>query len=485
MSWNLQALIGPEAPDLRIEHITLDSRDVRAGSLFAALPGTVRDGRDFIPDAVRAGAVAVLALPGTRVSGAHLIPSDDPAHTLAMMAARAWPSQPECIVGVTGTNGKSSTVEFLRQIWAACGQGAAALGTLGVRLADGELPLGMTTPDALTLHRAIDEAARRGVTHLAMEASSHGLVQRRLDGVCLSATGFSNLTQDHFDYHGSFEAYFAAKARLFDTLAPAGSPAIINVDDSYGPAMIEVAEKAGLDVRRIGWSGDYVRLKELMPRATSQALHLEVEGESHMLELPLVGEFQAINAIMALALAVATGTDRHRAVGALQELTGVRGRLELAGSRFADGPDPASVFVDYAHTPDGLDNAIRALRPHTRARIVCVFGCGGDRDAGKRPKMGAVAERLADVVIITDDNPRSEEPAKIRAQIRAGAPGAIEAGDRRAAIHAALEMLQPGDVCLIAGKGHETGQIVGDQVLPFDDVEIARDWLHQKAQGHG
>jgi UDP-N-acetylmuramoyl-L-alanyl-D-glutamate--2,6-diaminopimelate ligase len=475
LTWSLRELWGEEAPDLTISHITLDSRSVVEGTLFAALPGTVRDGRDFIQDAVRRGARAILALPGTNAEGAALLAAEDPARALAWIAARAYPNQPPIIIGVTGTNGKSSTVDFLRQIWRRAGLDAASLGTLGVRRGEGPYdPLGMTTPDALVLHQALDTLARAGVTHLAMESSSHGLVQRRLDGVRLSATGFSNLTQDHFDYHGSFEAYFEAKARLFDTLAPRGTPALINVDGGYSAEMLAVASKAGLDVRTLGWSGEAVRLVELMPQATSQTLSVLLGPRSYEINLPLVGEFQVHNALMALGLAIATGVREAIAVEALGHLEGVRGRLELAGLRHEGDAYPASIFVDYAHTPDGLDNAIRALRPHTKGRLICAFGCGGDRDRSKRAKMGAVAARHADVVIVTDDNPRTEEPSSIRGEIMTGAPQAHEIGDRAEAIAHAIEILQPGDCCLIAGKGHETGQIVGDTVLPFDDVEEAR-----------
>ncbi|MGF1463667.1 MAG: UDP-N-acetylmuramoyl-L-alanyl-D-glutamate--2,6-diaminopimelate ligase [Maricaulaceae bacterium] len=465
----------PGVADIDITGLSLDSRMIRPGEVFAALPGARVDGAAFAQAAVNAGAVAVLAARGVAVADAPVINVDDPARVLAQMAARVYGPQPSTVIAVTGTNGKSSTVEFLRQIWAVAGRRAGALGTLGLTLDNAREPLAHTTPDAITLHKTLAHAAESGVDHLAMEASSHGLVQRRLDGVRLSAVGFTNITQDHLDYHPDFEAYFDAKARLFEALAPRGAPAVIMVDDARGRAMAERADKAGLNVIPIGWSGTVWKLDEIEPGAAGQRLRLTIDGQAETVALPLPGEFQALNALTAAALAHADGVAVETILEALRGLSGVCGRLEPVGAT----PHGARVYVDYAHTPDGLDKALRALRPHTAARLIVVFGCGGDRDADKRPKMGAAAAKLADAVIITDDNPRSEEPSAIRAAIRAGAPNAREIADRAAAIDTAVGELEPGDVLLIAGKGHETGQIIGDTVIAFSDQETARAALAQ------
>ncbi|MCG8442279.1 MAG: UDP-N-acetylmuramoyl-L-alanyl-D-glutamate--2,6-diaminopimelate ligase, partial [Caulobacterales bacterium] len=411
----LSALIAPDRPaaDVEITGLAADSRAVRPGYLFAALKGVAADGRDFIPEALKAGAAAVLAAPDAGPLPVAHIADANPRRRLAEIAARFYPGQPDTLVAVTGTNGKSSTVEFLRQIWAAAGRPAASLGTLGVRVGDDIADLGHTTPDPIAVHAALDRLAATGCDCAAMEASSHGLAQHRLDGVRLAAAGFSNLTQDHLDYHASFEDYFAAKARLFTELLPAGAPAVVNVDTQWGGRVAEAARAAGHDVRAIGWRGGPLKITEITPRAHSQTLDLRLEGEEIRLDLPLVGEFQALNALLAAGLALATGVDRPAVLGALTQLQGVPGRLQLAGAT----PQGAPVFIDYAHTPDGVDKLIRAVRPHTQGRVVIVLGCGGDRDPGKRPLMGAAAARLADAVIVTDDNPRSEDPAAIRAAV--------------------------------------------------------------------
>ncbi len=460
--------------------LTADSREVKPGFLFAALPGVNMDGRSFIPGAIEKGASAILAPMGTPDTGLPMVLSENPRHDLALMAARFFEGQPETIVAVTGTNGKSSTVEFLRQIWAFAGRKAACLGTLGVTTDDGLRPLHHTTPDPVSLHRAIQKLSQDGINALALEASSHGLVQNRLDGVAITHTGFTNLSQDHFDYHDGFENYFAAKARLFSELARAGSPAAIMVDGPWGRRMAELARDHGLAVMSVGWEGEDVRLQELHPLAKSQTLTLDIHGQLHGVELPLAGEFQALNAVLALALALQSGVPEKIALQALKSLHGVRGRMEAVGSTDAGAP----VFVDFAHTPDGLDKLLRALRPHTMGAIHLVFGCGGDRDPLKRPKMGKIAAQLADHVIVTDDNPRHEDAASIRAAVMATCDEATEIADREEAIITAIGALKAGDALVIAGKGHESGQIVGDECIPFDDAQVARTALGAAGGSH-
>lgn len=469
----LSELISPgEAggPDVEIAGLTLDSRAVKPGFLFAALPGLTVHGRDFIPQAIEAGAVAVLTEAGVTVDGALAIHDADPVRRFAEFAARFYPRQPDVIAAVTGTNGKSSTVEFLRQIWRRAGIDGASLGTLGVARGKGWIETGYTTPDAAAVHRALDQLATDGCTHLAMEASSHGLKQKRMDAVKVTLSGFTNLTQDHLDYHPDFADYFASKMKLFLKLAEDGSPAIINVDSDWGGEVAQKSAARGLDVIQVGWSGRDWRIRELTPKPASQIATLEIGGRTHKIELPLVGEFQVANAVGAAAMATRSGVDLDAALAGISELEGVPGRLELA----ARTPAGAPVLVDFAHTPDGLDKLIRAARPHTRGRIFIVFGCGGDRDPTKRRPMGEIAVKLADRVIVTDDNPRSEDPATIRAAVMQGAIGAMEIGDRAQAIRAALEAMTGDDTLLIAGKGHETGQKIGDVIHPFDDREEAR-----------
>ncbi|MDX2237417.1 MAG: UDP-N-acetylmuramoyl-L-alanyl-D-glutamate--2,6-diaminopimelate ligase [Hyphomonadaceae bacterium] len=470
--------------DVAIAGLTADSRAVRPGFVFAALQGVVHHGRDFIAAAKAAGAVAVLHAGDADAQGLIEIVAPDARRALALAAARFYPRQPETIVAVTGTNGKSSTVDFLRQIWAAQGVRAASLGTLGAigpaDLADGVIDLGHTTPDPVAIHATLQRLADAGVTHVAMEASSHGLEQRRLDGVRLRAGAFTNLTQDHLDYHGDMDAYRAAKLRLWRLIGGPG-PVVINADAVEAEAFEQEALRLGLDVVSCGWRASAYRnglkIAQIQPRPDSQTLTLMWNGAERDVDLPLIGEFQAINAVTAAALALALGGDFDGALDAMTTLKPVRGRIEHVGAT-AQG---AHVFVDYAHTPDGLDVLLRAARPHAPGRIVLAFGCGGDRDAGKRPKMGAVAHRLADVVIVTDDNPRSEDASVIRKHILAACPGALEIGDRGEAIRAGVAMLRPGDALLIAGKGHETGQIVGARVLPFSDQVAARAALAERA----
>ena len=470
---------------LALAGVTADSRAVRPGFLFAALPGARADGRAFIAEAVARGAAAVLAPQGTvwpaGVPPRPLIEDPEPRRRLARLAASLAGPQPAVIAAVTGTNGKTSTVEFLRQIWTAGGHPAASLGTLGVHTSlpanalprEGEAkPAGaaLTTPDPVALAETLAGLARAGIGHAAMEASSHGLAQFRLDGVRLAGAGFTNLTRDHLDYHGTEAAYRAAKLRLFDTLLPAGAPAVANAD--MDPATLEalraIARHRKLDLRTVGSGGTALRLIAAHPRADGQDLTVEAGGRRRAIPLPLPGGFQAENALLAAVLAEALG--ERDTLDRLPRLAGVRGRLELA-ARLANG---AAAYVDYAHTPDALARALAALRPHTKGRLVVVFGAGGDRDRGKRPLMGAAAAAGADLAIVTDDNPRSEDPAAIRASVLAGCPGAIEIGPRAEAIAAGLTALGPGDLLVVAGKGHESGQIVGATVLPFDDAATIR-----------
>lgn len=464
--------------DLQVSGLALDSRKVEGGFVFAALPGVKTDGRHFIPMAVEKGAIAVLAPAGTEAS-VPVIEAEDPAAVLAAMAARFYPDQPSTIAAVTGTNGKSSTVEFLRQIWTLTGQSAACLGTLGVTRSSGREGVGYTTPDAIALHQSLDVLAKEGVTHLAMEASSHGLKQRRMDGARVNAVAFTNLTQDHLDYHPDFEDYFASKMRLFTALSEPGSAAVVWMDSDWSVRVAETARDSGLEVIEAGWRGRDLTVTELLPHPDRQDISFTWQGQDHQVALPLIGEFQTSNALVAAALAISTGTEASKAFDALQHLTGVTGRLQKVGSTNAGAP----ILLDYAHTPDGLDKLLRAARPHTRGRIHLVFGAGGDRDPTKRSKMGGIAAKLADRITVTDDNPRSEDPAAIRAAILTGVPEAREIGDRETAIRTAICELCAGDILLIAGKGHETGQIVGEKVLPFDEAEIVQRILREVGDG--
>ncbi|MCL4153534.1 UNVERIFIED_CONTAM: hypothetical protein GTU68_060643 [Idotea baltica] len=452
--------------------MTADSRRVEPGFLFAALNGTVTDGRAFIPQAIKAGAAAILSEgEAGDVSIPHII-ADEPREALALAAKRFYARQPERMVAITGTNGKSSTVDFLRQIWEAAGMKAASMGTLGAFGPQGHIDVGHTTPDPVTIHQTLSALVDQGVTHCAMEASSHGLEQHRLDGVELGAVAFTNFTQDHLDYHDTMEAYLQAKLRLFRKLAPRGIPAIINADSPEREPFEAAAAEAGLEVMSVGWRGADLKIAELMPKATGQSLFLNWRGEERTVDLPLIGEFQALNALCAAALALALGASFEVVAEGLSKLQPVKGRLEFVGKTDAG----AGVFVDYAHTAAGLDVLIRAARPHTAGKLVVVFGCGGDRDASKRPMMAAVVDKHADHMIVTDDNPRSEDASAIRTEVMAGTTGRIpveEIGDRGDAIRKGIAMLEAGDTLLIAGKGHETGQIIGDTVVPFSDQDTA------------
>lgn len=474
------AVLPPDTGDVTVTGLAIDSRAVKQGDLFAALPGVKAHGWQFAEAAAAKGAAAILTETGKTGLKIPVIAVDDPALALAQAAARFYPRQPETIAAVTGTNGKSSTVDFLRQIWTRAGIDGASLGTLGVARGEGRVETGYTTPDAIALHQALDALTGQGVTHLAMEASSHGLKQRRMHAVKVTLTGFTNLTQDHLDYHPDFSDYFASKRLLFSRLAEKGSPSVINVDSEWGDKIAEAARAAGLDVITVGWRGRDWQIREITPRPASQQIVLSVGGRTHRVELPLVGEFQTANAVGAAALAASSGVDEKAAIAAINHLTGVPGRLEEATRTRSGSP----VLVDYAHTPDGLDKLLRAARPHTKGRIILVFGCGGDRDPTKRDRMGAIAVDLADEVIVTDDNPRSEDPADIRKSILRGARGATEIGDRAEAIRAGVAMLKPGDALVLAGKGHETGQKVGDVVHPFDDREEARRAISEHEGNH-
>jgi UDP-N-acetylmuramoyl-L-alanyl-D-glutamate--2,6-diaminopimelate ligase len=464
--------------DLDIAGLTADSRKVRPGYLFAALSGSAAHGRDFVDFARTAGAAAILSAGDLDADPdlPHVIAADARL-AFALAARRFYPRQPALMAAVTGTNGKSSTVDFLRQIWTSCGLRAASLGTLGAIGPGGVADLGHTTPDPVSIHQTLQALADDGVAHAAMEASSHGLDQRRLDGVALNIGAFTNLTQDHLDYHNTMDGYRAAKLRLWE-LVPVGGSAVVNVDAVEAPAFEAAARARGLELIGCGWraGADGLKITEIWPRADGQRLDLSWRGAHALVDLPLIGEFQALNAVTAAAMALAGGTDPQAVFAALAHLMPVKGRIEHVGAT----REGAHVFVDYAHTADGLDVLLRAARPHAPGRIVLVFGCGGDRDAGKRPKMGEVAARHADIVFVTDDNPRSEDPAAIRAQVLAGCPGAEEIGDRRTAIEHAVALLQAGDALLIAGKGHETGQIIQGVTHPFSDQEVARAALQSR-----
>jgi len=460
-----------------ITGIAIDSRDVKEGFLFAALPGTRVHGGEFITFALRMGASAILtdgvgaeiAAEELAGSSAAVVLAEDPREALAAAAALWFGAQPDTVVAVTGTNGKTSVTSFTRQIWQGLGHAAANVGTTGVE-GDFSAPLSHTTPDPITLHRLLAEMAAAGVTHAAMEASSHGLDQRRLDGVQLAAAGFTNFTQDHLDYHETFDAYFDAKAGLFERVLAADGTAVINFDDSRGIELADRADDAGHELLATG-RGEEADLRLLGQRfdGSGQDIRFSYRGEIYQSRLNLIGGFQAENILIAMGLVLASGTPMADIVPVLPKLETVRGRMELAATR----NNGAAVFVDYAHTPDALVTALKALRPHVMGRLIVVFGAGGDRDRGKRPLMGQAARDHADVVFVTDDNPRGEDPATIRAEILAACPEATEVGDRAEAILRGVDALGAGDVLLLAGKGHETGQIVGSDVYPFDDVEQA------------
>ena len=465
--------------DLDIVGITADSRTVQPGFLFAALPGTRQHGRGFVTEAIARGAIAILTdnsdaleLPLGQLAPIAIVIDPNPQRRLALLAARFHGSQPRTIVAVTGTNGKTSTVHFAREIWTAIGHPAASLGTLGLVTAAKHRPGALTTPDPVALHSDLTALANQGIEHLAIEASSHGLHQFRLDGLVIAAAAFTNLTRDHLDYHGDMAHYRAAKERLFGVLLAPGGSAVLNRDSAEFPRLQTLCRERGHPVMAYGVDPTAdLRLVGREPQGGGQSLNLEIFGRRHEVLLPLVGEFQVMNALAALGLLLATGVPVAPAIPALADLTGVPGRLQLVAEPESGG----TIVVDYAHTPDALATVLSALRPHATGRLVVLFGCGGDRDPGKRPLMGKVATRLADCVYVTDDNPRTERAAQIRRAILDAAPGAIEIGDRREAIATAVAELGPGDLLIIAGKGHETGQIVGTERYPFDDAVVARE----------
>jgi UDP-N-acetylmuramoyl-L-alanyl-D-glutamate--2,6-diaminopimelate ligase len=459
--------------------IASDSRKVQPGYLFAALAGSKADGATYVADALARGAVAVVAADDAALTvKAPTIRVKEPRAFLARTAARIAGAQPKTMVAVTGTAGKTSVASFTRQIWASVGLPAAMIGTTGVVSPSRNDYGSLTTPDPVELHRLLAELAAEGVTHASMEASSHGLDQHRLDGVTLQAGGFTNLGRDHLDYHADITDYLNAKLRLFTALLPKGAPAIIFSDDAYSDPVISAARDAGLDVRTVGRGGNFLTLKRVEHQRQRQLAEVHHAGKIYEIDLPLAGDFQLSNALVAAGLAISTGVAPDQAMAALERLEGASGRLELVGTTQEGAP----AYVDYAHKPKALENVLKAVRPFTTGRIVVVFGCGGDRDRGKRPIMGEIATRLADVVIVTDDNPRSEVPAEIRAEILAAAPGAAEIGDRAEAIRAAVGFLRKGDTLIVAGKGHENGQTIGDKTLPFSDHEQVRAALAAHAQ---
>jgi UDP-N-acetylmuramoyl-L-alanyl-D-glutamate--2,6-diaminopimelate ligase len=493
---NLTELIGPAATpapgspqldDRKIAGITADSRQVRPGFLFAALRGTQTDGRRFAAEAVAKGAVAIvtddaapLGLDAESRSKAIVIADPNPQRRLALLAARFYTRQPRMIAAVTGTNGKTSVVHFTREIWTALDHQAASLGTLGLMSAAGRRAGSLTTPDPVALHRDLANLAADGIEHVAIEASSHGLAQFRLDGVGIAAAAFTNLTRDHLDYHGDMDAYRAVKRRLFAELLPAGGAAVLNADSPEFGHLATVCRSRGHRLIAYGSApGAELRLLKRAPTHRGQQVRVSVFGHDHDIDLPLVGDFQVMNVLAALGLVIGTGTAPSDAVSALPRLCGVPGRMQFVGDTATGG----TVFVDYAHTPDALHTVLTALRPHTEGRLAVAFGAGGDRDRGKRPMMGRVATELADLIYVTDDNPRSESPAEIRRQILAAAPDAVDIGDRREAIASAIAELRRGDILVIAGKGHETRQIVGNTVLPFDDAIVACETIAAARRG--
>ena len=461
------ARFDPRFSGVELTGIASDSRRVRRGFLFVAVPGTKADGLAFLPQALANGAAAVMAERAAEVpTGVAMIVVPNVRRALALAAATFFPRQPGMIAAVTGTSGKTSVAAFTRQIWASLGLNAASMGTVGIVSDKTNIYGSLTTPDPIELHRMLDQLAGEGVTHLALEASSHGLDQHRLDGVRVAAGAFTNLSRDHLDYHPTIEAYLAAKMRLFTDLVAANGTAVIDVDDNYSAQVVDAARRRGLKIMTIGEKAEGIQLVSGSIDGFAQAVTLAHAGREYKIRLPLVGHFQVHNAAVAAGLCIAAGAEAARVFASISKLEGAKGRLELAGTR-----NGAPIFIDYAHKPDALQKALEALRPYTTGKLIVVFGAGGDRDKGKRPIMGRIAADNADRVIVTDDNPRSEQAAMIRAEILAEAKGATEIGDREEAIRSAIAGLNKGDVLLIAGKGHETGQIVGDRVLPFSDHE--------------
>ena len=467
---NLRELAGV-ASDSRVTGFALDHRKVAPGNIFGAFRGTRFNGEDFIAEAVKRGAVAVVARLEALVEGVPHLSADEPRRLFAELAARYYAPYPDTIVAVTGTNGKTSTVELTRQLWRMAGHRSASIGTLGVTTADDQVTTGLTTPDIVTFLSNMAGMKRMGISHVAYEASSHGLDQYRAEGVTVGAAAFTNFSRDHLDYHADMDAYFAAKMRLFDEVIEADGTAVVWTGDAKSAEVIEHAQRRGLKLVTVGPEAETIELVSRASTPLGQQLLLRHEGKEHKLSLPLIGAYQMNNVLTAAGLVLATGGDWATTLSGMGRVSPVRGRLERAVISRSGAP----VYVDYAHTPDAIEAAIAALRPHVEGRLITVLGAGGDRDEGKRPVMGAVAARLSDVVIVTDDNPRSEDPAAIRKAVLAGASDAVEVAGRREAIAEAIAMARAGDIVLVAGKGHEQGQIIGDQVLPFDDVTVARE----------
>jgi UDP-N-acetylmuramoyl-L-alanyl-D-glutamate--2,6-diaminopimelate ligase len=478
--FGLEAKLPEGLSRVPITGLAADSREVKPGYLFAALPGVKTDGTRFIAQALERGAAAILVPRGAKrvTNSAAIIEDSDPRRRLALIAARFYGLQPKTAVAVTGTNGKTSVASFVRQLWAGQGFKAASLGTVGVVTPSGTKILKHTTPDPIELHAILAALAKEGVTHLALEASSHGLQQRRVDGVAFAAGAFTNISRDHLDYHASFEDYFAQKLRLFTELLPQGAIVVVDIDSEAGLRVAAVSEARGLKLLSVGRAGKSLRLVSAELDGFGQTLVIEHDGKQYKVRLPLVGAFQASNALVAAGLALATGASAATVLPMLASLQGARGRLDHAGTASGGAP----IFIDYAHTPDALAKALDALRPYVENRLLVVFGCGGDRDKGKRPEMGKIAVAKADLAIVTDDNPRSENPAAIRSQILGAAPGAIEIGDRALAIGEAISRLERGDVLLVAGKGHETGQTIETTVIPFSDHDAVVAALKHEAK---
>ena len=461
-----------DAGEQSITGFAIDHRKIAPGNIFGAFRGAKFNGEEFIEAAVAAGAIAIVALPDARVEGAVHIADEEPRRLFAQMAARYFTPTPTHVAAVTGTNGKTSTAELTRQLWRMDGYNSASIGTLGVTTADDQVKTGLTTPDIVTFLSNMSGLAREGVSHAIFEASSHGLSQYRTEGLPVQVGAFTNLSRDHLDYHGDMDSYFEAKMRLFDEVVWSNGTAVIWADDDpWSAKAIKRATDRGLELFTVGEKGATLQLVSQTPTHLGQVLMVKAQGKTHRIALPLIGAYQAANILCAAAIVLATGGQLENIFDHMQRVQPVRGRMERAVITRAGAP----VYVDYAHTPDALRAAIEALRPHVTGRLITVFGAGGDRDKGKRPEMGRIAVEMSDHVIVTDDNPRSEDPATIRAEILAGATGAEDVADRRAAIAKAIEMAGPQDIILLAGKGHEQGQIVGDRVIPFDDVEVARE----------
>ncbi len=460
-----------EEYDQEISGFAIDNRKVAKGTIFGAFQGGKFNGEDFIQDAITSGAIAVVARPGARVVGAVHLAEDNPRRAFANLAGRYYQPFPATIAAVTGTNGKTSVAELTRQLWRIAGHNAASIGTLGITTSSDQTSTGLTTPDIVTFLSNMSGLAREGVTHSIFESSSHGLSQYRSEGVKVRVAAFTNLSRDHLDYHGNMEDYFTAKMRLFAEVVDDNGVAVVWADDNWSQRAIDVIKERGLRLFTVGTSGHDICILDRVPSQLGQNLTIEIQQQQLKISLPLIGEYQAANALTAAAIVIASGESVDKVIGHLHMLQPVSGRLERAAITRRGAP----IYVDYAHTPDGLVAAIAALRPHCNGKLITVFGAGGDRDKGKRPEMGAVVASDSDVAIVTDDNPRSEDPATIRSEILTAARGALEIGDRREAIAKAVSLAGSEDIILIAGKGHEQGQVVGDRVLPFDDVQVARE----------